>query len=166
MTRLTRIARGRTLAAAGGAVAIAAAASAVPAMASHPHHTRAHGAAATTVSVARSEAGKILVGPNGHTLYAFGKDTARTDNCQHVSGCLSVWPMLTTSGSVTAGPGVSKSMLGIIKVKGRRQVTYDGHPLYFYTGDAAKHETEYIGIRASGGKWLAVNPSGGLVTHG
>jgi predicted lipoprotein with Yx(FWY)xxD motif len=166
MTRLTSIARGRTLAAAGGAVAIAAAASAVPAMASHPQQARAHAAAATKVSMAHTRAGTILVGPNGHTLYAFGKDTRKTDNCQHVRGCLGVWPMLTTSGSITAGPGVSRSMLGTIRVNGKRQVTYDGHPLYLYTGDDSRHDTAYIGIRASGGTWDALAPSGKLVTHG
>jgi predicted lipoprotein with Yx(FWY)xxD motif len=165
MTRLTRLARARTLAAAGGAVAIAAAGTAVPALA-HSHQTRAHAAAASKVSIVKTEAGSLLVGPNGHTLYAYSRDKAKQDMCQHVRGCLSVWPMFATSGSVTAGPGVNRSMLGTITVKGKRQVTYDGHPLYFYSGDSGRHDTEYIGVRAAGGTWPAVGPTGTLIKHG
>jgi predicted lipoprotein with Yx(FWY)xxD motif len=166
MTRRIKLAPGRTLAAVGGAAAIAAAGTAVPAMAAHPHQARAHAAAAATVSVARTEAGSILVGPNGHTLYAFSRDKRNVDNCQHINRCLSFWPMLTVRGSVTAGRGASKSMLGTIRVHGKRQVTYDGHPLYLYSGDDSRHETEYIGVRAAGGKWPAMGPTGKLITHG
>ena len=176
MSHLQTFARGRKLAVAGGAVAVAAAA-AVPAMAgasvpamagasAHPQHVRAVDAAATRVSVAKTRIGKILVAPNGHTLYAFSRDKKNKDVCATISGCLQAWPPLTAKGSVTAGSGVKKSMLGTITVKGKKQVTYDGHPLYTYINDDSKHDTSYIGVVALGGAWPAVSPSGKLIRHG
>jgi predicted lipoprotein with Yx(FWY)xxD motif len=158
--------RGRKFVAAGGAVAIAAAASAVPAMAvakAQPNQLRAVTASATRVSAARTSAGTILLAPNGHTLYAFSRDKKNKDVCVTISGCAGVWPMLTAKGGVSAGPGVKQSLLGTITVKGKKQVTYDGHPLYTYTGDDGKKDTAYIGVSALGGTWPAVSPTGSLV---
>jgi predicted lipoprotein with Yx(FWY)xxD motif len=162
MTPLTT--RGRRFVAAGGAVAIAAAASAVPAMAvSKAHHTRAVTASATTVSAAKTSAGTILLAPNGHTLYAFSKDKKNMDVCASRASCLSIWPMFTAKGSVTAGPGVKQSLLGTITVKGKKQVTYAGHPLYTYTGDEGPKDVGYIGLSNAGGTWPAVSPAGSFV---
>jgi predicted lipoprotein with Yx(FWY)xxD motif len=162
MTRLST--RGRKFAAAGGAVAIAAAASAVPAMAvANAHHMRAVTASATEVSAAKTSSGTILLAPNGHTLYSFSRDKKNKDVCATIKGCTSVWPMLTANGGVAAGPGVKKSLLGTITVKGKKQVTYDGHPLYTYSGDDGKKDTAYIGVSALGGRWSAVSPTGSLV---
>jgi predicted lipoprotein with Yx(FWY)xxD motif len=158
--------RTRKLVAAGGAVAIAAAASAVPAMAvakAQPNQLRAVTASATEVSAAKTSAGTILLAPNGHTLYAFSRDKKNKDMCVTISGCIKVWPMLTAKGGVTAGPGVKQSLLGTITVKGKKQVTYDGHPLYTYINDDGKKDVSYIGVSAAGGTWPAVSPSGSLV---
>jgi predicted lipoprotein with Yx(FWY)xxD motif len=78
-----------------------------------------------------------------------------------VSGCVASWPPLTVSGKPTAGAGVSKSLLGTIKLAdGHEQVTYAGHPLYRYTGDGSPGTTSYIGVTSFGGTWLAVNAAG------
>jgi predicted lipoprotein with Yx(FWY)xxD motif len=162
MTPLTT--RGRKFVAAGGAVAIAAAASAVPAMAvANAHHMRAVTASATQVSAAKTSVGTILVASNGHTLYAFSKDKKNKDVCASNSACIGIWPMLTAKGGVAAGPGVKKSLLGTITVKGKKQVTYAGHPLYTYTGDEGPKDVGYIGLSNAGGTWPAVSPTGSLI---
>ena len=170
MSQLTNRFRAWKLAATGGAVALAAVLAAVlltlpgtaAATAGH-HHARAHAASATKVSAHKTSVGKILVGPNGHTLYAFSRDHRNKDACVKISGCASVWPPFTAKGHVKAGHGVKRSLLKTISVKGHKQVTYAGHPLYYYVSDEGPHETGYIGVSGAGGTWPAVSPSGKLI---
>jgi hypothetical protein len=68
---------------------------------------------------------------------------------------------VTSNGKPIAGPGVSKSKLGTIKVGGKTQVTYAGHPLYTYS--AEPKGTSYVGISMFGAKWDAITASGKLV---
>lgn len=115
----------------------------------------------STVSLAKTSKGQILVDSKGFTLYLFTPDGPNKDTCANVSGCTSTWPPLTTSGHPTAGSGVSKSMLGTVKLSnGREQVVYAGHPLYTYTGDSGPANTSYIGATSFGGTWLAVSAAG------
>src|SRR5947209_13105229 len=106
--------------------AVSAACAVAPAVAS----------AATKVQLRHTSAGTILVNGRGFTLYMFTRDGRNRDRCVAISGCRSVWPLLAQSGSTVAGRGVRRSQLGSIKVGGRRQVTYAGHPLYSYIGDS------------------------------
>jgi len=120
-------------------------------------------AAATRISVRSTSAGKILVAPNGHTLYAFTRDTRNRDNCVMIPGCTRVWPLETTRGHPVAGSGVRASQLSTIKVGHVSQVTYAGHPLYTYVSDTSAGSTDYIGVSQFGGTWPAVKGSGALV---
>jgi predicted lipoprotein with Yx(FWY)xxD motif len=117
-----------------------------------------------TVKLVHTSRGSLLVGPNGHTLYLFTRDGRNHDACVAISGCASAWPPFTVSGKAAAGQGVRKSLLGTITIShGRHQVTYAGHPLYYYVGDSAAAETSYLGINASGGGWFGVSASGSRV---
>jgi predicted lipoprotein with Yx(FWY)xxD motif len=117
-----------------------------------------------TVKLAHSSKGSILVNSAGRTLYLFTADKKNTDRCAKVSGCLGAWPALTVSGKPTAGPGVKASMLGTIAISGgKKQVTYNGHPLYLYVGDSSSAQTSYIGASGFGGTWYGVNASGAAV---
>ena len=60
----------------------------------------------------------------------------------------------------TGGSGVKASLLSTTS---GRQVTYAGHPLYTYTGDSGPGKTSYVGVKAFGGTWYAINASGGTV---
>lgn len=118
-------------------------------------------ARAKTITLRHTNRGSILVAPNGFTLYEFTRDRLRSDSCQNVSECTMFWPPLTTSGTPKAGKGVKANLLGTIHLKnGSRQVTYAGHPLYLYSGDAGPAQTNYIGASAFGGRWYAINASG------
>jgi predicted lipoprotein with Yx(FWY)xxD motif len=112
------------------------------------------------INLHNSDLGKILVNGKGFTVYMFTADKKRKDNCVSKSGCTQTWPMITTKGKPKAGPGVKRSMLGTIKVKGKQQVTYNGHPLYGYSGDSSAAATDYVGVSEFGGTWRALKASG------
>lgn len=129
----------------------------------HPVHLRAVTAASTRISARSTSKGKILVAPNAHTLYAYSRDRRNRDRCVAVSGCRQIWPLMIAHGRVVAGRGVKRSLLRTIRVRGKRQVTYAGHPLYTYVSDDSPASTDYIGVFEAGGTWPAVSPTGRLV---
>ena len=101
----------------------------------------------------------ILVDDKGMTLYLFQKDTGMQSQCS--GECVQDWPPLTTKGSPSAGSGVDSSKLGTTKRSdGTMQVTYAGHPLYYYAGDQSAGDTNGEGLDEFGAEWDAVQPSG------
>jgi predicted lipoprotein with Yx(FWY)xxD motif len=100
--------------------------------------------------------GKILVDDKGMTLYIFTKDTADTSNC--TADCLGNWPPLLTQGSPKAGDGVDASKLGSTTLAdGRKIVTYNHRPLYYWVKDAKAGDTTGQNV---GKVWFVVSPSG------
>jgi predicted lipoprotein with Yx(FWY)xxD motif len=98
------------------------------------------------------------------SLYLFVSDTATKSTC--AGTCLTYWPPLEASGSVTTGPGVDKAKLGTLTgTNGRKQVSYAGHPLYFYAGDSKPGDTTGQGSNQSGAKWWLLTPSGTAITR-
>jgi predicted lipoprotein with Yx(FWY)xxD motif len=107
--------------------------------------------------------GDFLVGPNGHTLYVFLKDTGPKSTCS--GACANDWPPLTTTGKLTTGAGVSASALKTERRSdGTMQVTFDGHPLYYYAGDLAPADVNGQGLDMFGAKWFALTPTGKPIT--
>ncbi|HLH15546.1 MAG TPA: hypothetical protein VKV16_12195 [Solirubrobacteraceae bacterium] len=156
--KLTSILLTGAVCAGAGAAAIAGA-QAVSAAAP----ARARAASATEVQLRHTHVGAILTTSSGLTLYEFSHDRLREDSCVKIAGCAAAWPALKTSGKPVAGPGVRASLLSSIKIAGgASQVTYAGHALYTYVADRPG-STEYVGVRASGGTWDAVNAAGGAV---
>jgi len=90
----------------------------------------------STVQVASSpQYGSILVDSQGKTLYLFEQDTSKTSAC--AGPCIALWPALTATGAPTAGAGLNASFLGTAtQADGSSQVTYNGHLLYLFSGDA------------------------------
>jgi predicted lipoprotein with Yx(FWY)xxD motif len=110
--------------------------------------------------------GTVLVDAEGMTVYDFTVDNGTRSECY--GGCEAAWPPVTTTGKPTAGEGAMASALGTTKRKdGTLQVTYNGHPLYTFTGDEGPGEAN--GNEAEGtwfvldGKGVAVKgqPTGG-----
>ena len=112
---------------------------------------------AATVSTAKvGDLGTVLVDGDGMTLYLFENDTGMTSTCTDT--CASTWPALTTSGDANATAGAESSMLGTTtRDDGSTQVTYDGHPLYLYSGDTAAGQANGEGIS---NVWFAVTTQG------
>src|SRR5437660_626877 len=92
------------------------------------------------VALAKSPLGRILVDSKGITLYDFVKDKGTTSVCY--GACAALWPPLVTKGKPVAGPGVRALLLGTTKRKdGKLEVTYGGHPLYYFVSDRKPGQT-------------------------
>lgn len=111
------------------------------------------------VNVAMSHLGRILVDSKGLTLYDFPPDKGTTSVCY--GACAALWPPLISHGKPTAGPGARASLLGTTKRKdGKLQVTYGGHPLYYFVSDRKPGQTTGQGIDQFGGPWWVISPAG------
>jgi predicted lipoprotein with Yx(FWY)xxD motif len=112
-----------------------------------------------TVGVANTGLGKILVDSQGRTLYMFQKDSGPKSAC--FGACASAWPPLRANGKPTVGSGANAAMVGTAaRSDGKPQVTYNGHPLYLYTGDQKAGDTNGQGLTAFGGGWFALSGAG------
>jgi len=114
-----------------------------------------------TINVASNPTlGNYLVNGNGIAMYAFGKNTANTDNCSGV--CPTIWPPVLTLGSPNLGQGVDPSLVGEIPLSnGMQMVTYNGMPLYYYSGDGSASQVlgqGYLNL------WYVVSPAGQPIT--
>jgi predicted lipoprotein with Yx(FWY)xxD motif len=119
----------------------------------------------SVVKVAKSSFGQILVDSKGITLYDFVKDKGTTSVCY--GACAALWPPLTTTGKPVAGPGVRASLLGTTKRKdGKLEVTYGGHPLYYFVTDHKPGQTTGQGVNQFGGPWWVISAAGKEVHHG
>ena len=116
--------------------------------------------AAAKLSVGSTEYGKVLFGPSGKVVYAFGADRSSTSRCYGV--CAAAWPPLLTKGAPLAASGIESKLLGTTKRRdGALQVTYAGHPLYYYSADKiGKVMCQHANMH--GGLWLIVKPDGRL----
>ena len=118
----------------------------------------------TTVGTSSGGPGTFLTDGSGRTLYLFAADHGATSACS--GACAAAWPPLTTGGSTTATGQARSGMLGTIsRSDGSRQVTYAGHPLYYYAGDQAAGDTNGEGSNGFGAPWWVVSPSGKAVTQ-
>lgn len=110
--------------------------------------------------------GTVLIGPSGNTLYLLTADSHNKVTC--TGSCAAAWPPLTLGSGMSkavAGSGVQASMLGTVKdPSGKMQVTYNGFPLYFFSGDSGPGKAAGQGIKSFGGVWYVVSPAGKAVT--
>ncbi|MFF7157463.1 hypothetical protein [Streptomyces sp. NPDC008139] len=117
---------------------------------------------AATVKTASSPLGQILVDASGRTLYLFKADTGKTSTCN--GSCTQAWPPQTTTGKPN-NSGVTASLVGTsTRSDHSTQVTYNGHPLYYFAKDTKPGETNGQGLTAFGALWYVVSPSGNAVT--
>jgi predicted lipoprotein with Yx(FWY)xxD motif len=127
---------------------------------STPASPSGSGSAGTTyqVKVSSTPAGDALVGEDGKTLYVFTKDANGTIAC--TTGCTPTWPPFTLDSgeTTTAGTGVTAAWLSTVKrPDGATQVTYNGHPLYYYAGDSAAGQSNGQGKL---GLWFIATANG------
>ena len=111
----------------------------------------------------RRPAGTVLTDGTGRAVYLWVADTGDTSTCS--GACAGAWPPVTASGTVTASGSAKASDLGTItRSDGTKQVTYDGHPLYYFAGDSGPGTATGQGSDSFGAKWWLVAPSGSDVT--
>lgn len=115
----------------------------------------AHG---TEVEVVDSEFGRVIADRKGEAFYLFDKERGKRAACY--GACARAWPPVLTKGGPKAGDGAKQGLLGTTRRKnGKLQVTYAGHPLYYYVDDSPGtilcHD-----VVEFGGTWLVVKPNG------
>jgi predicted lipoprotein with Yx(FWY)xxD motif len=123
---------------------------------------RTRAASRPTVVARSSRFGRILFDGRGYVLYAFTRDRSGQSACK--AACAAAWPPYLVRGTLRVGRGLDRSLLGTTRrPDGRRQVTYAGHPLYYYVGDRRRGQILCQNVDEFGGLWLVVRPSGALV---
>ncbi len=120
--------------------------------------------AGTKVAVANNaKLGQILVDDKGMTLYLFVKDTGTSSTCY--DQCATFWPPLLTTGKPQAGTGANQSLLGTTtRTDGKVEVTYAGHPLYYFQKDKAPGDITGQGVNGFGDLWWVLTPAGAANT--
>ena len=113
-----------------------------------------------TLNLSSSSDGRVLVDQQGQSVYLFEKDESGESYCN--SACAAVWPPVATSTAPSAGAGIQSGALGTIKRDdGDMQVTYHGHPLYYYAADASTPgKTKGEDVEQFGSSWYLVSGRG------
>ena len=113
----------------------------------------------TTVSIGKTGLGSVLVDAKGITLYVWAHDHGAVSTCG--KECSEYWPPVLTTGTPAADGGVDADLLGTSKRSdGATQVTYAGHPLYYFVKDAKPGDTNGEGLTGFGGRWDPVSKAG------
>jgi predicted lipoprotein with Yx(FWY)xxD motif len=103
--------------------------------------------------------GQCVTDAQGRPLYMFSSDQKDSSNCQNT--CAQAWPPVTTTGKPEAGSGIQKGMLGTLQRNdGKTQITYNAHPLYYYSKDERTEAPAGQERHGFGGERYLVSPNG------
>lgn len=117
-------------------------------------------ATGTSIKAGDSQYGQVLFDGEDQAVYYFDKEKSAASECY--DACAEAWPPVLTDGEPQAGNGAQAGKLGTTqRDDGTTQVTYDGHPLYYY--DEPAGEVTCHNVSEFGGLWLAVQASGAAV---
>lgn len=110
-----------------------------------------------TVDAANGAVGAYLTGEDGKTLYIFTPDSNNASTC--VDACAGKWPpfVLEDDETLKAGTGVTAALATFARADGAKQVSINGHPVYYYAADTKAGDTTGQG---AGGKWFVIGPDG------
>jgi predicted lipoprotein with Yx(FWY)xxD motif len=114
-----------------------------------------------TVSVKRIGGASVLVDAKGRALYR--SDQERNGMVLCTGACLSFWRPLTVSGTPTKSKSLQGKLAVVKRPDGRRQVTFNGRPLYSFKLDQPGKVTGDGFKDAFGGQrftWRVVHPTG------
>ncbi|MEZ5077702.1 MAG: hypothetical protein R2725_09685 [Solirubrobacterales bacterium] len=111
-----------------------------------------------TIEVIDSDFGRVIADADGEAYYLFDKEQSPESEC--FDECAEAWPPAVTQGEPKAGSGADQALIGTAeRPNGEVQITYDGHPLYYYVDDSPGtilcHNVDEFG-----GLWLVVQPDG------
>lgn len=110
----------------------------------------------STVGIAETSLGTILVDGKGRTLYMFDADDQGASTCY--DDCAADWPPVTDDGEPVGGESIDEALLGTTeRDDGSRQVTYNDWPLYRWNQDGEPGAVNGQGVS---GVWWAIGPDG------
>ena len=122
--------------------------------------TSSPAAAGAEMKVASSSAGQIVVDSKGMSLYFFTKDVKDSGTSACTAACLDAWPIFTTTADAPTVDGVTGTVGTIASPDGKKHVTLNGMPLYYYAKDKAPGDVTGQGV---GGVWYLVSPTGEMI---
>ena len=120
----------------------------------------------TKVKLIETRFGRILADREGYALYRFTRDQDEApqsgrEKSRCYGACAEAWPVLEKRGKLRAGAGLDDELLGTAKRRnGDMQVTYNGHPLYYYVGDHKPEQVLCQDVQEFGGCWYVVTADG------
>lgn len=123
--------------------------------------TPATAAAAADLKVADSKAGQIVVDGKGMSVYYYTKDVKDSGTSACTGGCLDAWPPVLATADTPTVDGVTGTVGTIATPDGKKQLTINGMPVYYYAKDLAAGDITGQGV---GGVWYLVAPSGDMIT--
>jgi len=106
----------------------------------------------------RSRYGPILTDGGGNTIYTFTRDHSTSSTCY--GHCAAVWPPVLTRGAPRLAGNLTKRIGTTRRRDGTMQVTYAGHPLYYFAADTSPGQILCENALNFGGIWLVVSPRG------
>jgi predicted lipoprotein with Yx(FWY)xxD motif len=119
--------------------------------------------AASAISVRQTSLGATLVDANGRTLYLFEGDRPNVSTLSAAGQA--IWPPFTANATPRARSGTVGGRIGTAaQAGGAAQVTYNGHPLYYYVGDRSPGQTSGQDLNQFGAVWYVLGPAGNAVT--
>jgi predicted lipoprotein with Yx(FWY)xxD motif len=115
-----------------------------------------------TIRVMDSRYGRMLFDGRGRAIYLFTREKGTKSRCY--GACAAAWPPVYTRGKPRARGGADADLLGTTTRRGgRKQVTYNGHPLYYYVTDTEPGQITCQDVVEFGGTWLVVDPQGDAI---
>jgi len=116
--------------------------------------------AGSAISVGQTPIGRALVDANGRTLYLFAGDKRNVSRLSAAGQA--IWPPFTSTTLPAAQGGASATQIGTISAS--RQITYGGHPLYYYVGDQRPGQASGQGLNQFGARWYVLSASSAAIT--
>jgi predicted lipoprotein with Yx(FWY)xxD motif len=147
---------------AGAILAVAAVAAVIAVTSGGSARANRSTAANSAISLRRTQLGGTLADAQGRTLYLFQGDKPNRSTLS--SAGQAVWPPFTSATRPQALNGVMAGSVSTIKGPGGAfQITYNGHPLYYYVGDRGPGQTHGQGLNQFGALWYVLNANGRAV---
>lgn len=120
-------------------------------------------AANSALSVQQTPLGKTLTDANGRALYLFAADKPNVSTLSPAGRAF--WPPFTATIKPSANGGAVAGKIGTATgTTGATQVTYNGHPLYYFVGDHSPGQTSGQGLNQFGARWYVLSPAGAGIT--
>jgi predicted lipoprotein with Yx(FWY)xxD motif len=156
---LAVLALSAALAACGGGTGTAPATTG-PAATAGPPAASATASTAVDLKTASSTAGNIVVDAKGMSVYFFTKDAKDSGTSACTDACLAAWPPVTTTSEQPSADGVTGTLGTIPTPDGKKQVTLEGLPLYYFAQDSKPGDILGQGVS---NVWYLADPSGAMV---
>jgi predicted lipoprotein with Yx(FWY)xxD motif len=137
--------------------------SAAPGMSPSTTAPSSPAASGTALKVGTTMFPTALTDAAGKSVYLFAADTGSSSTC--TGACASAWPPVTTSGAPSIN-GADMGKLGTtMRSDGTKQVTYNGHPLYYFAQDTKPGDTHGQGLKAFGAEWYLIGTDGSKIDN-